>query len=206
MAATSTPQLYGAIRSRTVAKLTGVSLDQLQYWHETQFIQAHVVPGARGYPRLYAWVDYLKVRAARKLLAQGIPTATIRAAFAYLDQQVPEWHRLPLYAHAGRVLIERDDILVTADAGRQVALPSLRDVLRQIAEEGPLGELRRFSDDVDMNPAIVAGNPVVKGTRLETQFVASLAGHGMAIDSIAKVYRLTPEQVVSAIEFQKAAA
>jgi uncharacterized protein (DUF433 family) len=198
--------MYGAVRSRVVARLAGVSLHQLQYWHETELIQAHVVPGARGYPRLYSWADYLRVRAAKKLLDHGLTTERMRTAIEYLDEHVPDWYRRPLAVHAGRALIEIDDRLVTADPARQETLPALRDVLLEIEQEGPLGELRQFSEYIDMNPEVVAGNPVLKGTRIETGFISALRARGMDEAEIAASYRLTPEQVHAALEFDRAAA
>jgi hypothetical protein len=58
-----------------------------------------------------------------------------------------------------------------ADAGRQILLPmnTLERTLAEIENEGPLGELHDFRDAVTMHPQVLAGNPDVLETRLETQ-------------------------------------
>lgn len=199
--------IHGALRTRMVARLTGVSLRQLWLWHNSGLIRAHIVPGAPGYPRLYSWIDYMKVRAAKKLLADGLSIQKIRVAIEYLDQDVPDWYLMPVHGFSRRVLVQQGEATYVAARFRQQAFSSVLDgVLRSLVTEGALGELNRFSDCVDMNPEIVSGNPVVKGTRLETQFIATLATSGVPTEQVADIYRLTPHQVFRAIEFNTAAA
>jgi uncharacterized protein (DUF433 family) len=189
----------GALRSRTVAKLAGVTLRQLGYWHSTGLIRAHAMPGYRGNPRLYSWIDYIKIRAAKKLQTQALSTRRIRSAIAYLDL-------LPLHAFRSRVLVELPDLLFVAEDGRQLVLPLVKDVLDQLMKEGPLGELREFSDQVDMDPGIMSGNPVIKGTRLETAFIAGLVQRSVTPAHIGELYLLTAEQVDRSLAFARAAA
>lgn len=201
----------GALRSRLVSKLTGLSMRQLQYWHGTELLPAHERPGGRGYARLYAWVDYMKLREAAKLLDQGIPTTVIRQAVPFLEQLAPDWYLLPLRGHGQRqVSIQlADRFQVLARKGFQALLPweqVLANTLSQIQEEGPLGALRPFGDAVDMDPAVLAGAPVVRDTRLETAFIAGLRDRGYDVEDIAEVYRLSPERVSRALEFEQALA
>src|SRR5215216_2012006 len=156
---------FGAIRSRTVARLAGMSMRRLSRWHETILIQAHTRPGARGYPRLYSWVDYMKVRAARKLEGQGLSVRAIRQAIEAMDREIPDWYLWSLHRFHNRVVIDRGN-LRRAMPGSQLLLP-VAGLLEDLQAEGPLGELRRFGDVVDMDPDVVSGNPVIKGTRLE---------------------------------------
>ena len=195
---------YGALRTRTVARLAGVSVRQLGYWHLTELIEAHTVPGSRGTPRLYSWIDYMKIRAARKLRRQGLSTRRVRATIAYLDDHVPDWYRYPVHRFGARVLMERNWALVTVDGQRQLALPFVADVLNELIQEGPLGEMRTFSDQIDMDPDIVSGNPVVRGTRLETAFIAELVNHGVSVEQVASLYSLSHEQVERTLEFASA--
>jgi uncharacterized protein (DUF433 family) len=196
----------GALRSRTVAKLAGVTLRQLGYWHSTGLIKAHAMPGYRGNPRLYSWIDYIKIRAAKKLQTQGLSTRRIRSAIAYLDEKVADWYLLPLHAFHSRVLVELPDLMFVAEDGRQLVLPLVKDVLYQLMKEGPLGELREFSDHVDMDPGIMSGNPVIKGTRLETAFIAGLVQRSVTPAHIGELYLLTAEQVDRSLAFARAAA
>jgi uncharacterized protein (DUF433 family)/DNA-binding transcriptional MerR regulator len=203
------PQPYrAALRSRLVARLSGVSLRQLWLWHNSGLIRAHVLPGGPGRPRLYSWVDYLKVRAARHLRDEGVSAQRTREAIAYLDQHVPAWYLLPLHGFAGEPVVERRGFTEPAALGAQHLMDwsILEGVLRALQAEGPLGELREFSEYVAMDPSVIGGNPVIKGTRLETQFIGALVERGLPVVEVAETYHLSPEQVERAVEFQRAAA
>jgi uncharacterized protein (DUF433 family)/DNA-binding transcriptional MerR regulator len=178
-----------------VARLAGVTPRLLDYWHSTRLIEAHTIPGARGSPRLFSWIDYMKIRAASKLHAQGLSTRRIRAAIAYLDEHIEGWYRYPVHGFGGRVLLEQHARLLTADAQRQLALPIVYSVLDELIDEGPLGELRGYGDVVEMDPEIVSGNPVVRGTRIEAAFLANLVKLGVDPSSVAALYSL-PEVTV----------
>jgi len=197
----------GALRSILVSRLTGLTLRQLGYWHRTGLIGAHVESGARGYPRLYSWLDYMKLREAAKLYANGVPTLAIRRAVEYLEAEVPNWHLAPLEVE-GRDVIARlrePEIDIVASRQGQSRLPLLES-LKELHEEGPLGELRRFNDVVDMHPRIRGGSPIVRDTRIETAFLKSLNDIGQTEDEIAAVYWLPVRQVQRALEFERAAA
>ena len=194
----------GALRSRLVAKLTGYSKRQLQYWHGTELLEAHERPGARGYPRLYSWVDYMKLREAAKLSRARIPTKQIRKAVAFLDQVRNDWYLLPLDASGKDVMAEIAwDAMMAATRAGQFVLPveTLVESLEAIRKEGPLGELSSFGDAVEMDPTVLAGNPVVRGTRIETGFIAALSAYEDP-QHIASTYRIPLGRVERAIAFE----
>jgi uncharacterized protein (DUF433 family) len=148
----------------------------------------------------------MKIRAASKLHREGLGERTIRGAIAFLDRNVPDWYLAPLHVVSGRALVEQDGLAYTADRGQQVAISQIVAMLSQLRQEGPLGELREFSDYVDMHPDVVAGNPVIKGTRLETEFISALVSRGLTPERVAEMYHLAPEQVRCALNFVRAAA
>lgn len=204
----TSPYRLGALRTVTVARLAGVSLRQLGYWHRTDMIRAHAVPGGPGHPRLYSWVDYMKIRAAKNLLDQGLHTRRIRAAIDFLEADAPEWYLCPLSAFQHRVFIRLPNVAVdvAAEKGRQALLPLVEDLLATLRREGPLGKLHRFSEYVDMDPDTLAGNPVLKGRRLETRFIATLTDYGVSIPRICTEYGLNRVQVRHALDFEQAVA
>jgi uncharacterized protein (DUF433 family) len=176
----------------------------LGYWHSIRLIEAHTIPGARGVPRLYSWIDYMKVRAARKLQGQGLSTRQIRAAIAYLDEHIEGWYRYPVRGFGGRVLLEQHAVMFLTDTRRQPDLPLVYSVLYELIDEGPLGELRGYGDVVEMNPDIVSGNPVVRGTRIEAAFLADLVKLGVDPSSVAALYSLPKATVRRTLAFAAA--
>lgn len=147
----------------------------------------------------------MKLRAAVKLQKRGIPTRRLRAILERLEATVPDWYLVPLHLFGRRILGELEHGLVDVFSD-QMVLPFVQDMLAELAKEGPLGELREFSDIVNMDPAVVAGNPVVRETRLETRFIAELAKRGVPVEGIARRYDLTTEQVRRVIEFDQLVA
>jgi uncharacterized protein (DUF433 family)/DNA-binding transcriptional MerR regulator len=198
--------MRGALRTRVVSQLAGVSLPRLRYWHESLLIQAHAVPGRRGVPRLWSWEDYMKVRAAEKLSRAGLTTQRIRTVVEYLDDHVPDWFAAPLHPFGDSAVIDVAEGVLLADTGQWAMATIMTQMLTDLRDEGPLGELRRFSDHVDMDPSVIAGNPVAKGTRIETDFIAALVDRGVPEASIADSYGLSAEQVERVVEFSRAAA
>ena len=130
--------LVGALRSRLVAKLTGLTKRQLGYWHRTGLITAQVEPGARGYPRLYSWADYMRLREAAKLATAGVPTTTIRKGVEYLESRVKDWYLVPLRIEGSDIIaqVQSAGLEIVANLGGQV--PLFR-TLEEIHDEGPLG-------------------------------------------------------------------
>ncbi len=202
----------GALRSRLVSKLTGLTKPQLQYWHGTELLPAHERRGGRGHPRLYSWLDYMKLREAAKLLQAGVSTKVIRKTVPILEEMDAEWYLLPLesYAPKHRQIAAhlRNGLALLADRGGQIVLSwhTLEHTLIEIEREGPLGELHEFRDAVAMDPSILAGNPVVLGTRLETDLLGGLTSMGFGSADIAGLYRLPLDRVERALAFESEVA
>ncbi len=193
----------GAIRSKTVSRLSGASLRQLQYWHKTGLIVATVIAGSRGTPRLYSWIDYMKARAATKLLDGGVPNLRLRAYISWLEENAPDWYKLPLIAFGARAFVASGGVTYEAGVGRQMISAALAiQIVTELEQEGPLGRLRSFAQWVSMDPRIHGGSPVVKGTRLETQYLAQLVERGTLPESIASIHKLDPTQVSRALAFE----
>ena len=49
-------------------------------------------------------------------------------------------------------------------------------------------EQDRLLDRIELNPEVMAGKPIIKGTRLTVQYILSLLAHGAAIDEILSEY------------------
>ena len=55
---------------------------------------------------------------------------------------------------------------------------------------------------ITINPKIMVGKPVVKGTRIPIYVILNLLGDGCTIEEIIKDYsKLTKEDILSAIKF-----
>ena len=208
------------LRSKLVSKLTGLTARQLGYWHRSDLLEASLRPGGPGVPRLYSWVDYLRLRLAAQLKAQDVPTNRVREAVDYLDTNFEDWYLLPdplRTSEQGHVLADvvSDASPLLADkAGQHVlpssgAFPDLRaptmSALGLIKKQGPLGRLHSFDDTVIMDPVVNVGQPTLRGTALETRFV-SLMCRDIGEEPVATIYRLDRIAIERANEFERAVA
>ncbi len=77
--------------SKTVCKITGLSIRQIDYWDKTHFIKPSISE-ASGYGsvRLYSFNDLIQLRVARTLLDKGVSLQKIRKAIIYLKKNMPE--------------------------------------------------------------------------------------------------------------------
>jgi uncharacterized protein (DUF433 family) len=58
------------------------------------------------------------------------------------------------------------------------------------------------NERIEMNPEIMGGKPVIRGTRIPVELVLRKLGAGMSIDSILADHpRLTPEDIRAAQAF-----
>jgi tetratricopeptide (TPR) repeat protein len=94
---------------RDAAKLFGLTPGRLRYWERSGFIERSARKGDRRY---YSFQDLISIRAARELLAEGIPLQQVRQSIESLRASLPRIAR-PLSALRiqadGQTLVVRDE-------------------------------------------------------------------------------------------------
>ena len=61
-------------------------------------------------------------------------------------------------------------------------------------------EQDKLLERIELNPKVMTGKPVIKGTRLTVQFILNLLAHGATIDEILSEYEgLTKEDVLACL-------
>jgi uncharacterized protein (DUF433 family) len=59
-----------------------------------------------------------------------------------------------------------------------------------------------WHERITVNPKVLAGKPVIKGTRLAVEFVVELLGRGWTVEQILHEYdHLTPEDVQACLAY-----
>jgi uncharacterized protein (DUF433 family) len=57
-------------------------------------------------------------------------------------------------------------------------------------------------DRIEINPKVLAGKPIIKGTRLSVQFIVGLLAQGVTMEEIQQeYYRLTKEDILACLVF-----
>lgn len=74
-----------------VAKITGLSIRQIDYWDRTHFIKPSVREASgHGSVRLYSFNDLIQLKVAKTLMDKGVSLQKIRKALNYLKKNMPE--------------------------------------------------------------------------------------------------------------------
>ena len=60
----------------------------------------------------------------------------------------------------------------------------------------------KYKDRIEINPNILAGKPIIKGTRISVDFILELLSEGWSYEEILKNYpQLNKEDILAAIEY-----
>ena len=60
--------------------------------------------------------------------------------------------------------------------------------------------MKEFLEHIELNPKIMRGKPVIKGTRLTVQYILNLLANGETIDEITKEYEgITREDILACL-------
>ncbi|MGB9833258.1 MAG: DUF433 domain-containing protein [Caldisericum exile] len=60
----------------------------------------------------------------------------------------------------------------------------------------------KYRDRIEINPEVLVGKPIIKGTRISVEFILELLANGWDIEKILKNYpQLKKEDVLAAIEY-----
>src|SRR5262249_60981912 len=80
-----------AYDSKTASRIVGVSLRQIQYWDEQNFIRPSVkLAGGRGTKRLYSFHDLICLKVVRDLAHHGLSLQKIRRCLRPLRRHASE--------------------------------------------------------------------------------------------------------------------
>jgi len=61
-------------------------------------------------------------------------------------------------------------------------------------------EQKQLLERIALNPKIMVGKPVIKGTRLTVQYILNLLAHGATVDEILQAYKgLTKEDILACL-------
>lgn len=59
-----------------------------------------------------------------------------------------------------------------------------------------------MNDRITINPDVLAGKPIVRGTRISVEFVVGLLAQGWSVDDVLKEYdHLTREDIVACLVY-----
>lgn len=202
-----------AFTAEHVCRLTGLSARQLRYWDQTEFFSPTLLDGhrRRAFGRIYSFRDLVGLRTIGILRkSHKIPLQELRRVGEWLHvRHETPWSSLR-FALQGRTVVFHDpasnSIVEPRGAGQKVlpiALEPIANEMRDAAarlrdrQAEQLGQIAR-------NRYVVHNAWVIAGTRIPSSAVWNFHQAGYSNDAIIREYpRLTPADVVAAIEFER---
>jgi predicted RNase H-like HicB family nuclease len=139
-----------SFNTKTVIKLTNLTLRQIDYWDSTHFIKPSLKEAAGyGSGRLYSFEDIVQLKVAKTLIDKGVSLQKIRKAITYLKKNFPDVKK-PLaemrFLTDGETIfvLTRDNkaILDTLAKGQMVFALALGEIIEQLK-----GEIKNISQD-----------------------------------------------------------
>jgi DNA-binding transcriptional MerR regulator len=140
--------------SKTASRIVGVSLRQLQYWDERDFIRPSVkLAEGRGTKRLYSFHDLICLKVMKDLARHGFTLQKIRRCLKPLKDNSVQTERP---AESLKYLTDGEELFVLTNDRRQI----LNAIERQFVVSLGIGNLvreldgqvKRLADDLARKP------------------------------------------------------
>jgi len=61
--------------------------------------------------------------------------------------------------------------------------------------------MKKIKTRIAVNPKVLSGKPVVKGTRISVEFILNLLASGWTYNQITKDYRIKKGDILAALDF-----
>ncbi len=202
VAATRESLREGIYTVRELRRMLGLSSRRILYWVNEGMVGAPVFHGGRGYATLLSYEQVMRIRVLQRLrvdLQLSLQKARSNLEWILDHLVADEWQPLyffPLPNRTVGVAVGKGSkptlqirtgqgVLDQMIPGLTSKLESFFKSIRKQWDEGVL-ELEGYKHILS-DPAILAGSPVIKGTRIETAFIANLAT-GETFQGIARLY------------------
>ena len=198
-----------------VARVTGLSIPQLQRWDRTGFFQPALADPNRRRPgsRIYSRDDVVALGVIARLREAGVPLHQIKPVLHLLAPDGKDngaWPSRSFHVARNRIFLSREEAIEASGRVEQSDGPTTIDVASVLAEvEQAIARLsERLPEHIGQvirRRAVMSGVPIIAGTRIPTETIAWFHDHGYALDEILENFpRLTPKDVEAAVAFERA--
>ena len=203
----------GAYTLPDAARLLGLPLPRLREWVLGRDAAEALGHRGTGKDRTFDFYTLIELFTIGQLRAQGLSWPTLRKARAELMERFQTPHPFALeglLVDGHRLLKELgDETLLELGSGGQSAFEKvIAPFCRRLDFDETTKLASRFypdgpESDIVIDPHHAFGRPVISGTNVTTEALACLIRGGEKIEDVAQDFRLEPEQVENAWEFER---
>ena len=206
---------HGFYSGVQVARITQIPLRTLREWKSRGIISPsiHVMADDVKVIEGYSYADLTIIKILRALREDRLDLKHAAIALRHLWDRLgsPDkgWADTNVYLVGNRIYAEKQDEWETTAAtqfGQKVetrVLGELFEELKRQEEEGDLLVPSQYRRAVEINPNVMGGQPVVRGTRLPTSILAMLKKQGKSVQELAELYfPVAKDAIESAIDYE----
>ena len=161
--------------------------------------------------RVVTFEDLVRLRMIALLRSRGIRYKAIRQAedvARKITRSPQPFVTEALWTDGSDVFMAFSRALIALTRHGQIALPTLQEYLTPAHhglyfDRSGIAETWSPHPSVIIDPKVQFGAPCIEGTRVETEAIWAFSEAGETTDSLARMYRLSPKQVRSAIEWEQ---
>lgn len=206
----------GFYTTAQVARLARIPTRTLYQWKKEGIAKPSVHVMANGNELIdgYSYADLAIIKILRALLDRQLnmysAATALRHLWDFLGPPSKGWADAHVYIYGNHIFAERQGDWPPTVATRfgqtvqESLFGDLFPVLREQEEEGSLLVPTDFQSAVEINPEIMGGQPVVRGTRVPTSILAMLKKQGKTVAELAKLYFPIPAaSIEKAVEYEE---
>ena len=199
-----------------VARIAQIPVRTLYDWKSRRIIapSVHVMDNDLEVIDGYSYADLTIIKILRALREDQLDLKRAAVALRHLwDRLGPPdrgWADAHVYLVGNKIYAEKQDEWETTAAtqfGQKVAIRLFGDLFEELKckeEEGDLLVPADYRRSVEINPHVMGGQPVVRGTRVPTSILAMLKKQGKSVRQLAKLYFPVPQGAIEkAIEYEQ---
>ena len=210
---------HGFYSTSQVSRLARIPRSTLYDWKARKILRpsVQVMSGNGQVDEGYSYADLTIAKLLRALREDRLDLRSAGIALRHLfDRLGPPregWHDAHVYIVGNKVFAELPDEWETTTAtqfGQKVetrVFGELFPILREQEEKGSILVPSEFSHYVEINPAVMGGQPVIRDTRVPTSVLATLAEKGRSLPELADLYAPIEYQAIkAAIDYERSLA
>jgi predicted RNase H-like HicB family nuclease len=197
--------------TKTVSRIIGLSVRQLDYWDRTHLIKPSIQEAAgTGTSRIYSFNDLVQLKVAKTLLDKGISVQKIRKALHYLEKSIPRIEK-PLsklrFLTDGETIFvitaKEKEIVDTLRTGQIVIAIALGEIVEDLKGEiSDIGSVRKYDVSVGGKKYPVKLHPDMEdgGYWVECPSLPGCASQG---DTVAEALRMIRDAIEEHLHVEK---
>ena len=207
----------GFYSTAQVSRLAGVPLRTLYDWKSRKIIKPSVVMKNKGNLIVldgYSYADLTIIKILRALREDRIDLSSAGIALRHLWERLGSprhgWADIHVYLVGNRIYAEKHDEWETTAAtqfGQKVETRLFGELFQELREQEEEGDIlipKDFRGFVEINPRVMGGQPVVRGTRVPTSILATLGERGKSLKDIVRLYSsISKRAIEKAIQYEE---